>query len=362
MQIYLVGGAVRDELLGRQVKEKDWVVVGATPEWMIEQGYQPVGKDFPVFLHPKTKEEYALARTERKSGKGYKGFICYAAPDVTLEDDLKRRDITINAIAKSQQGEIIDPYHGQEDLKNKILRHVSPAFAEDPLRVLRVARFAAYLSDFKVHPKTLQLMQHLSESGELLTLSPERIWKELERVMLTQSPVRFFEVLEACHAMPILFPEIETLDVLKSVVKMSSEPLMRLSSLMSTLDKNKIKTLSIRASIPNAYQELASLAASYFPMYRESLTLKAREMLMLFKKTDAFRRPERFKEFLFICQIREGVIGEDKKHELLEKAFIAAKTVKLDVEKMREMSGTEIGEALDKKREEKIERLIKPGI
>lgn len=358
MQIYLVGGAVRDELLGRQVKERDWVVVGATPEWMLDQGYQPVGKDFPVFLHPKTKEEYALARTERKSGKGHKGFICYAAPEVTLEEDLKRRDITINAIAKNEQGVLIDPFHGQEDIKNKRLRHVSAAFAEDPLRVLRVARFAAYLEDFEVDPETLQLMRQLSEGDELLTLSSERIWKEVERAMSMPSPVRFFEVLKACHAMAVLFPGIETLDLLKIATQASQDPLIRLISLMATLSPAQIHVLSKRISLPNAYQALALLVSAYYPEYQRSLNQTASELLAFLKKTDAFRRPERFKQFLLICQIRAGMLGEDKKCKWLEKVLMIAKEVRLDSTSMQGMSGKEIGERLDRKKEEAIERIM----
>lgn len=356
MQIYLVGGAVRDELLGRPVEERDWVVVGTTPEWMLGQGYQPVGKDFPVFLHPKTKEEYALARTERKSGKGYKGFICYAAPDVTLEEDLKRRDLTINAIAKSKTGEIIDPFHGQEDLKNKILRHVSPAFAEDPLRVLRVARFAASLNDFSIDPETLKLMQQLSESGELLTLSTERIWKELERILSMQNPARFFEVLQACHAMSVLFPEIQTLDLLKEATQVTGDSFIRLVCLLSGLSSVEIKALSKRVSIPTDYQELATLVANYYQDYQKGLSQSAEKILTLFKKTDAFRRPQRFEQFLFVCQIRS--LEGDLKSGEFKKAFKIAKDTKLKAELMQTISGKEIGERLDLERKKAIEHFL----
>ncbi len=358
MQIYLVGGAVRDRLLGLEVKEKDWVVVGATPEEMEKLGYRPVGKDFPVFLHPKTKEEYALARTERKSGKGYKGFICYASPDVTLEEDLKRRDITINAMASTKEGEIIDPYQGQTDLKNKVLRHVSPAFAEDPLRVLRVARFAAYLEDFQVAPETLRLMQQLSESGELLTLSPERIWKELERVMRMAAPVRFFEILSACHAKEVLFPEIQNFEILKVATDISQDPLIRLGVLLSTLHPDQIKALSSRTSIPKEHQILAILAVSNYTDVQNSLQLTPQELLSLFKKTDAFRRPERFKQYLLICQIRARAHGKDKRWDYLERLLRVLIEVKLDEAQMKQMSGKAIGEALDKKRLEVIGRVL----
>ncbi|MGL5532391.1 MAG: multifunctional CCA tRNA nucleotidyl transferase/2'3'-cyclic phosphodiesterase/2'nucleotidase/phosphatase, partial [Plesiomonas shigelloides] len=203
MQTYLVGGAVRDQLLGLNVTERDWVVVGATPEQLLAQGYQQVGRDFPVFLHPRTHEEYALARTERKQGQGYTGFVCHAAPDVTLEQDLLRRDLTINAIAQAEDGSLTDPYGGQQDLRDRWLRHVSPAFSEDPLRVLRVARFAARFAHlgFRVAPETLALMQQISASGELTHLTAERVWKETEKALNSAAPDVYFAVLRACGAL-----------------------------------------------------------------------------------------------------------------------------------------------------------------
>ena len=210
MKIYLVGGAVRDKLLGQPVADRDWVVVGSTPAEMEQLGYQPVGRDFPVFLHPETHEEYALARTERKTGRGYKGFTFHTAPAISLEDDLARRDLTINAMAEDEHGRLIDPYGGAGDLKAGILRHVTAAFAEDPLRILRVARFAARL-DFRVAPETLQLMHAISASGELAALAPERIWTETERALGEKYPARYIEVLRACNALQVLFPEIERL-------------------------------------------------------------------------------------------------------------------------------------------------------
>lgn len=213
MKVYLVGGAVRDKLLGLPISDRDYVVVGTTPEAMLAKGFQQVGKDFPVFLHPKTHEEYALARTERKIGSGYTGFSCYSAPDVTIEDDLLRRDLTINAIAQSDTGELIDPHHGVRDLKNRVLRHVSDAFLEDPLRVLRVARFAAryYAQGFRIAPETMFLMQSMSETGELSHLTPERVWTETHKALMSNSPQIYFEVLRECGALAILFPEIDNL-------------------------------------------------------------------------------------------------------------------------------------------------------
>ncbi|MES2211878.1 MAG: multifunctional CCA tRNA nucleotidyl transferase/2'3'-cyclic phosphodiesterase/2'nucleotidase/phosphatase, partial [Pseudomonadota bacterium] len=228
MQIYQVGGAVRDEALGLPIKERDWVVVGGTPDALTSQGYKPVGRDFPVFLHPKTHEEYALARTERKAGTGHTGFICHFEPSTTLEEDLMRRDLTINAMAKSSDGKVFDPYGGMRDLNARVLRHVSPAFVEDPLRVLRVARFAATLEPFHftLAPETLHLMQNMVAKGELATLTPERVWKELMKAMLAPSPHMFFEVLEVCDALPVLFPEIQdwtpVLQDLKAYVQANS--------------------------------------------------------------------------------------------------------------------------------------------
>ena len=213
MRIFLVGGAVRDELLNLEVKDRDFVVINSTPEAMLEKGFTQVGKDFPVFLHPTTNEEYALARTERKQGSGYTGFTCYAGQDVSLEDDLARRDLTINAIAQSPEGEIFDPYFGQKDLKDKVLRHISPAFSEDPLRVLRVARFAARFAHlgFNIAPETQLLMAELASSGELEALTAERVWAETEKALHTQSPQVYFQVLRDCGALAILFPEIDNL-------------------------------------------------------------------------------------------------------------------------------------------------------
>lgn len=213
MKSYLVGGAVRDGLLGLPIKDRDWVVVGATPQQMLDAGYQQVGRDFPVFLHPDSHEEYALARTERKSGSGYTGFTCYAAPDVTLEQDLLRRDLTVNAMAQDADGSLIDPYGGRHDLQQRILRHVSPAFGEDPLRVLRVARFAARYAhlSFRIADETLALMREMTDAGELAHLTPERVWKETESALGTRNPQVFFQTLRDCGALKVLFPEIDVL-------------------------------------------------------------------------------------------------------------------------------------------------------
>lgn len=343
MQIYLVGGAIRDKLLKRPVKEKDWVVVGATPDDMLAQGYRPVGKDFPVFLHPDTNEEYALARTERKTGTGYKGFTCDASTSVTLEEDLLRRDLTINAIAEDNQGHIIDPFKGQQDLNNKILRHVSPAFAEDPVRVLRVARFAAryaYLG-FRIAEQTLELMQNMASAGELDYLVPERVWQELQKALAEQHPDIFFETLRASHALAIIIPEIDrlfgvpqtaehhpeidtgvhTLMVLQQASLLSNSTSVRFAALTHDLGKAAtpkeewprhiaheergavlVEQMCKRLKIPNAYKDLAVLVARYHLQCHRAFELRANTLLNLFEKAGAFRNPEKFEQFLLACE------------------------------------------------------------
>jgi tRNA nucleotidyltransferase (CCA-adding enzyme) len=295
MEIYLVGGAVRDQLLGLPIKERDWVVIGATVQEMLNLGYIPVGKDFPVFLHPETHEEYALARTERKTGKGYAGFKFYTDISVTLEDDLRRRDLTINAIAKKNNGEIIDPYNGCKDLKDKILRHVSEAFAEDPVRILRIARFASRFDNFKIHPETVTLMRSIVNSGEVNALVPERVWQELERTLELPSPQRFFEVLQECGALAVIFPEIDVyfktaINMLQYAAKLSQKNTVKFAALTKCLSLEAIKTLCSRVRVPSHYRELALLIAI--------LNLDAEGLLNLLEKLDAFRRPVRFVDFL----------------------------------------------------------------
>ncbi|MEK6731216.1 MAG: multifunctional CCA addition/repair protein [Pseudomonadota bacterium] len=340
LQVYLVGGAVRDQLLGQPHKERDWVVVGATPEELASQGYQPIGKDFPVFLHPKTHEEYALARTERKISKGYKGFKVYATPDVTLEEDLKRRDLTINAMAQTDDGQLIDPFDGQQDLKDKILRHVSDAFIEDPVRVLRVARFAAKLGDFKVAPETNKLMQEMVASGEIDALVPERVWQELHRALEEKYPHRFIEVLRDCGALKIILPEIDalfgvpnpkkwhpeidtglhTIMALKAAVKLTDDPMIRFAVLVHDAGKAKtpkelwpkhhghaeagvqpVKSLCARLRAPRDYTEFAVLVTKYHHQCLKLNEFSAKALLKLLENLDAFRRPERFKKFLIAC-------------------------------------------------------------
>ncbi|MBA5205651.1 multifunctional CCA addition/repair protein [Pectobacterium aroidearum] len=337
MKIYLVGGAVRDSLLGLPVTEKDWVVVGATPEDLLTQGYQQVGKDFPVFLHPVSHDEYALARTERKSGKGYTGFVCHAAPDVTLEQDLLRRDLTINAIARTEQGDLIDPYHGRRDLENHVLRHVSDAFSEDPLRVLRVARFAARFAHlgFQIAEETMALMQKMAHEGELAYLTPERVWKETEKALGTSSPDVYFQVLRDCGALAVLFPEIDnlygvpapakwhpeidtgihTMMTVAMAARLSPEIDVRFATLCHDLGKGLtppelwprhhghgpagvklVEALCQRLRVPNPIRDLAKLVAEYHDLIHTVQVLQPKTLLKLFDAIDVWRKPQRLEQ------------------------------------------------------------------
>lgn len=340
METYLVGGSVRDQLLGLPIKDKDWVVVGSTVEEMTKLGYQTVGKDFPVFLHPKTHEEYALARTERKSGKGYKGFIVHAAPDVTLEDDLIRRDLTINAIAQDKDGNLIDPYNGQQDLKDKILRHVSPAFGEDPVRVLRIARFAARFG-FTIANETKQLIQDMIDAKELDHLVSERVWQELEKALATSQPSFFFTTLKDIGALKILFPEIDQLFgvpqvakyhpeidtgihvmmVIDQAAKLSDNIGVRFAALCHDLGKGTTKAdilphhyghearsigltarVCQRLRVPKDIEALALKVAEYHTHVHRLFEMKPSTILKVIEALDSFRRPERFEHFLLAAE------------------------------------------------------------
>ncbi len=341
MEIYTVGGAVRDALLGLPVADRDYVVVGATPAQMTALGYQPVGQDFPVFLHPQTHEEYALARTERKSGVGYKGFTVYAAPEVTLEQDLHRRDLTINAIAQDATGKLIDPFDGQADLQAKIFRHVSVAFAEDPVRILRVARFAARFSDFSVAPETTELMRQMIAAGEADALVPERVWQELSRGLMEAQPSRMFQVLRECGALARLFPEIDCLFgvpqppqhhpeidtgihvmlVVDWAAQRGYSLPVRFAALTHDLGKgatppelwprhhghegksvDRVRTLSARIRVPADCRDLAIAVARDHGNVHRVLELRPATLIELLERVDAFRRPERFEEFLQACE------------------------------------------------------------
>ena len=341
MKIYIVGGAVRDRLLGLPVADRDHVVVGATPDDMIAQGHQPVGKDFPVFLHPVTHEEYALARTERKSGHGYKGFKVYAAPDVTLEEDLRRRDLTINAMAEDEAGVLVDPYGGQRDLAAKIFRHVSEAFAEDPVRILRVARFAARFTDFAVAPETNMLMRRMVDNGEVDALVPERVWQEISRGLMEAQPSRMFRALRDCGALARLFPEVDRLFgvpqppehhpeidtgvhvmlVIDWAARQGMNLPVRFAALTHDLGKGVtppelwprhhghearsvelVRALCERIRVPADCRDLAVAVARDHGIVHRALELRPGTVVELLERVDAFRRPERFEDFLLACE------------------------------------------------------------
>lgn len=308
MNVYLVGGAVRDQLLGQPFHERDWVVVGATPDQLLKQGYQQVGRDFPVFLHPKTKEEYALARTERKVGDGYYGFVCNFNPSVTLKEDLSRRDLTINAMAMDGYHHVIDPFDGQADLKAKQLRHVSPAFVEDPVRVLRVARFAARYDKlgFVVADETLALMQRMVEQGELAHLIPERVWQEWQKSLCESNPEIFIRVLQACGALTVILPELEAVD-LKTLVAardMSDDSVVRFAALLHALGQDQVEMLCQRLRVPNEYQHLAVLSAKFSNIILKLLHLSAEDIVITLECVDPFRRYARFEALLRVCEAR----------------------------------------------------------
>ena len=350
MQIYLVGGAVRDALLNRKVVERDYVVVGATPEEMLSQGFTQVGKDFPVFLHPKTQEEYALARTERKSGKGYTGFVCDASSSVTLEEDLLRRDLTVNAIAQDNLGNLIDPYGGKKDLENRLLRHVSEAFSEDPLRVFRVARFAtryAYLG-FTIATETMALMQSMAQSGELSTLSAERVWQETKRSLLEKTPHVFFTVLNQAHGLNDWFTELErnldtALETLKTAVdleKVENESVVkdtdtetarlitRFTALLTHLNEEEAKQLCNRLKVQNQVSEIVSLACKFKGFLLNAQNSPA-DLLALFNGCDAWRREERFTLLLsaFAPYAHNKGIDWQRQRKRIENALSAANQV-----------------------------------
>lgn len=396
MKIYLVGGAVRDKLLGRPVHERDWVVVGATPDMLQLLGYTQVGRDFPVFLHPDTKDEYALARTERKSGRGYAGFVCEFTPEVTLESDLLRRDLTVNAMAMDDDGQLIDPYGGQADLRARILRHVSPAFREDPLRVLRVARFAARYAPlgFTIAPETLELMRAITHDGELTALTPERVWKETERALGEDRPQVYFQVLRECEALAVLFPEIDrlfgvpqpaqhhpeidsgvhTLMVLEQAARLSRDSKVRFAALVHDLGKATtpeaewprhigheqrgiapLHTLGERYRIPRQFLELGELTSRYHLDCHRVMELRPGTLLEKLTELDALRRPERFQDFLTACAAdARGRLGREQRDYPQAEFFSAARQVAQAVEVKplleKGLQGAALAEALKRER------------
>ena len=302
MKIYTVGGAVRDALLGLPVKDHDHVVVGATPDDMLRRGFRPVGKDFPVFLHPKTQEEYALARTERKTAPGYRGFVFHAAPDVTLEDDLVRRDLTINAIARDEDGQLTDPFGGVDDIHNKVFRHVSDAFGEDPVRILRVARFAARFGDFTVAPATLVLMRSMVANGEVDALVAERVWQEVAKGLMEAQPSRMLAVLQDCGALPRILPELDiTPHLLQAIDRAAAAGLelcVRFAVLMLAVPVAQIIALGERLRVPNDCRELAVMAAREQAAIAGALASSAEELVSLCERCDGLRKPQRFVQLL----------------------------------------------------------------
>ncbi|WP_297426324.1 multifunctional CCA addition/repair protein [uncultured Acinetobacter sp.] len=395
MQVYLVGGAVRDHLLGHPYHEKDYVVVGATPQQMLADGFEPVGKDFPVFLHPKTKEEYALARTERKAGVGYHGFEFYTDPNVSLEEDLIRRDLTINAMAMDQDGQVYDPYHGQLDLKLRLLRHVSDAFVEDPLRVLRIARFAAryHHLGFKVAPETLQLMQRLAESGELQALTAERVWKETSRALMEVNAEVYFEVLRSCGALQVLFPEIDalfgipqrpeyhpeidcgihTLMSLQQACQANYSLDVRFAVLVHDLGKaltppaelprhimheergiEPVTQVCERLKVPTNTKQLALAVCKEHLKCHQAFNLKPGTLWRLLQRLDVLRRPERVEAFVQACECdARGRLGLENRAypqaQYLLDAMQVVRSIKAQ-DLPRDIQGPDIGEMLIERR------------
>lgn len=394
MQVYLVGGAVRDHLLQRPILERDYVVVGSTPEQLLAKGFQPVGKDFPVFLHPETKDEYALARTERKNGHGYQGFEFYTSPEITLEQDLYRRDLTINAMAMDEAGNITDPYNGKTDLEHRFLRHVSDAFLEDPLRVLRVARFAARYATygFKIAPETLQLMQEISQSGELEHLSAERVWKETSRALDEAHAEVYFSVLKECGALKVLFPEVEalfgipqrpeyhpevdtglhTLLSLQQACQNNFPTIVRFAVLCHDFGKaltpahelprhilheqrgiDPVKQLCKRLKVPTEYQQLALKVCEYHLLCHQLLNLKPGTVWRLLKNLDVLRKPEMVEGFVAacLCDARGRTGFENKEYpqaHILNEIGYQVRALKIDIP--QHLNGAEIGEYLTTQR------------
>ena len=399
-QTYLVGGAVRDRLLGLEPREKDWVVTHSSPEEMVRQGFQPVGKDFPVFIHPQSGEEYALARTERKSGRGYQGFTFFTGTEVTLEEDLQRRDLTINAIAQAADGALIDPYGGRLDLERRLLRHVSPAFAEDPLRVLRVARFAAKFHHLGFHlaNETLALMRHIALSGELQYLTPERVWQESLKALNTDNPQVFFVVLRQCAALVEVYPEIDalfgvpqpeiyhpeidsgihTLMALEQVAKLTRDPVCRFATLVHDLGKARtlnqywpqhrghenlgvplVEALTQRLGTARPFMRLGKLVAQWHLHSHRAMQLKPSTLLKLFDTLDVWRRPETLEDFLLCCEAdARGRTGLESKPypqaAYLRGAFAQVAPVNAADFADANLSGKALGVAIAKRRLEKL--------
>ena len=406
MKTYLVGGAVRNQLLGLPVKERDWVVIGSTAEEMQARGFLPVGRDFPVFLHPKTKEEYALARTERKTGPGYRGFVFHAGPAVTLEQDLTRRDLTINAMAMDEAGQLIDPTGGQRDLEARVLRHISPAFAEDPVRILRTARFAAQLqpAGFRVVEKTTTLMKKMVENGEVSHLAAERVWLELGKALAAPAPAEFLRVLRSCGALAAILPEVEQLFgvpqvekyhpeidtgvhilmVLEQAARLSEDPVVRFAALTHDLGKGVtpksewpkhhgheergvrlVQALCRRLKVPNAYQLAAIAVCRYHTHCHRALSLRAETVMRMLEGLDALRRPSRLQDFLLACKAdARGRTGHEEdiyaQAEYIESCAQAALQVSAKSLQDTSLAGKRLGAAIRRARVQAIGEVPKP--
>lgn len=405
MNIYLVGGAVRDKLLHYPVKEKDWVVVGATPQHMLDLGYKQVGKDFPVFLHPETKEEYALARTERKTAPGYRGFAVVASADVTLHEDLLRRDLTVNAMAEDENGNIIDPFNGQQDLHNKILRHVSPAFGEDPVRILRVARFAAryHHLGFRVANETLQLMRDMVNAGEVDALVPDRVWQEMHKALAERNPEIFIQVLRDCGALQKILPEVDclfgvpqpekyhpeidtgihTLMVLHQACLVSDDTRVRFAALCHDLGKGitpkellpahhgheeagvpLVENVCSRLRVPNDHRDVAVVTARFHLYFHRAFELRPDTLLKFLEQMDVLRKPQRFEQFLLACVAdTRGRPGYENNACVQTQYFRDAATAlaNIDIEDLKQQSlgGKAMADAISRRRLAAIEALDK---
>ena len=416
MQTYLVGGAIRDALLGRPGSDRDWVVVGATPEEMSDQGYLPVGRDFPVFLHPQTREEYALARTERKSAPGYRGFVVHASPEVTLEQDLARRDLTVNAIALPAEhagatpdlAHLVDPFHGRRDLQDKVLRHVTDAFREDPVRILRVARFAARFADFSIAPETLALMREMVAAGEADALVPERVWQELARGLMEARPSRMFELLRECGALAVLLPEVDRLWgvpqpeahhpeidtgrhlmlVLDMAARLDAPLAVRFACLVHDLGKGTtpaevlprhigheqrsvglLREVCERWRVPVELRELAEVVAREHGNIHRSAGLGAQALVRLLERCDAFRKPARFEQALLACECdARGRLGMEERpypeRQRLLDALAAARSVQTETvahaAQQAGATGPRIGEAIARARVAAVAAMLLP--
>jgi tRNA nucleotidyltransferase (CCA-adding enzyme) len=406
MQTYIVGGAVRDALLGLPVNDRDWAVVGASPQQMISAGYLPVGKDFPVFLHPQTREEYALARTERKTGAGYHGFLFHAEPNVTLEQDLARRDLTINAMAQDGHGRIIDPFHGRRDLRQRVLRHVTEAFREDPVRILRIARFAARFADFTVAPETLRLMREMVDAGEVDALVAERVWQELARGLMEDKPSRMFEILRECGALAKLLPEVDRLwgvpqradyhpevdtgvhlmMVLDMCARLSAPLAVRFACLTHDLGKGTtpaemlprhirheersaelLKGVCERLRVPTECRELADVVAREHGNVHRSGEFGSQAVVRLLERCDAFRKPQRFEQVLLACECdARGRLGKEEDDYLPRARLLAALAAAQAVPtheiaaraQAQNIRGAEIGDLIHKARVEALARAM----